>query len=52
MKISGVNGDSRYSAAPAAWQPMGVVPWEIRSPAARLPTWSWFCSDVTNECPS
>ena len=51
MKINGVNGDSRYSAAAAAWQSSGME-CEIRSPTARLPTWSWFCSEATNECPS
>ena len=25
-----------------------LMDWFIRSPAARLPTWSWFCRNVTN----
>ena len=33
-------------------QPPGEMSSGGRSPAARLPTWSWFCRHTTNRCPA
>ncbi len=51
MNSNGVNGDTSTSAAAVARPPPSSVA-DVRSPCARLPTWSWFCELTTNAWPS
>ena len=47
MNSIGVNGVSRFSTAPTASR-AGERVCDSRSPAARLPIWSWSCAKVTS----
>jgi hypothetical protein len=50
MYSIGVNGAVSISVAPTR-SIRGDTDAESRSPAARLPIWSWFCRYATNRCP-
>src|SRR5437868_2971224 len=47
MNSIGVHGRNSSSAEAAAKRSRSIC-WFSRSPKARLPTWSWFCSTYTN----
>ena len=47
---SGTNGEVSSSAAATRSRP-SLISAALRSPSARLPTWSWFWVQTTNRLP-